>query len=107
MRMRAAHRAISDIKMVVHQQYEWITEREVLWRDDWRCQVPWPYEPRGQFRNAVNAADTALVQHPHLLSRTPNVVCLCTIWCPGATITLYSERDFWQTIKPSRIGRPR
>src|ERR1700739_2969223 len=71
MRMRAAHRAISDIKMVVHQQYEWITEREVLWRDDWRCHVPWPYEPGGQFRNVINAADMALVQHPHLLSRTP------------------------------------
>src|ERR1700756_4592322 len=60
--------------MVVHQQYEWITEREVLWRDDWRCQVPWPYEPGGQFRNVMNPADTALVQHPYLLSRTLNAV---------------------------------
>src|SRR5438105_2734315 len=76
MRMRAAHGTISDIKMVVHQQYEWITEREVLWRDDWRCQVPWSYEPGGEFRNVINAADTALVQHPYLLSRALNVVCL-------------------------------
>jgi hypothetical protein len=37
MGMRSAHGTISDIKMVVHQGYEWIGEREVLWRDDWRC----------------------------------------------------------------------
>src|SRR6266446_5296107 len=85
MRMRSAHGTISDIKMVVHQQYEWIIEREVLGRDDWRCQVPRPYEPRGQLRNVMNAANTTLVQHPYLPPRTLNTACPCTIRCREAS----------------------
>jgi hypothetical protein len=37
MGMRSAHRTISDIKMVVHQGYEWIRKPEVVGRDDRRC----------------------------------------------------------------------
>src|SRR5690349_17233030 len=79
MRMRSAHGTISDIKMVVHQQYEWIIEREVHGRDNWRRQVPRPYEPRGKFRNVTNAANTTLVQHSCLHQETLNTVCSCTI----------------------------
>ena len=71
MRMRSAQGTISDIKMVVHQQYEWIIEREVLERDNWRCQVPRPYKSRGQLRNVLNAANrrwyNILTSHQELL----------------------------------------
>src|SRR4029453_12911891 len=85
MRMRSAQGTISDIKMVVHQHYEWIIEGEVFGRDDRRCQVSRPYEPRGQFRNVVNAANMTLVRHCYLPSRTLDTVCPGTIRCRRAS----------------------
>ena len=67
MRVRSAQGAISDIKMVVHQQYEWISEREVFGGDDWRCEMPRPCEAGCQLRNVMNALmrrwDTILTSH--------------------------------------------
>jgi hypothetical protein len=34
----------ADLKMVIHQQDEWIVEDEILMRPDLRCKVSWTNE---------------------------------------------------------------
>ena len=81
-RMRAAHRAVADVEMIIGEHDERIVENEVLGRHDLRRKVAGTDKSRGKRRNGDDACDTTLLRHDDLRDECESATSLGTITRP-------------------------